>query len=221
MLRLTFDSPKSFAEQMKVVLETMQDRSTQWYPRWTPAASLAIGYVKQFVEPFVTKCVDTRRAAREDKDFVLEVLLPTEDFRGMAVPEVRRMFESSDCVQIGPDGTADQRPLAWAKGQAPKGQAKAAPHMPTTYFDVPTTPFTAESLRPAYLKAKLTRPIATKDGGTLRTVGDARAYMLALPNAGRCAGAGSAPRPCSSTERTSASSAGRSSSPCSTMPSST
>ena len=51
------------------------------------------------------------------------------------------------------------------------------------------------SLRPAYLKAKLTRPIATKDGGTLRTVGDARAYMLALPNAGRCAGAGSAPRP--------------------------
>jgi hypothetical protein len=37
------------------------------------------------------------------------------------------------------------------------------------------------SLRPAYLKAKLTRPIATKDGGTLRTVGDARAYMLALP----------------------------------------
>src|SRR5262249_39742500 len=73
MLRLTFDSPKSFAEQMNVVLETMHDRSTQWYPRWTPAASLAIGYVNQFIEPFVTKCVDTRRAAREDKDFVLEV----------------------------------------------------------------------------------------------------------------------------------------------------
>ena len=91
MLRLTFDSPKSFAEQMKVVLETMQDRSTQWYPRWTPAASLAIGYVKQFVEPFVTKCVDTRRAARQDKDFVLEVLLPTEDFRSMTVPECSRV----------------------------------------------------------------------------------------------------------------------------------
>jgi hypothetical protein len=61
------------------------------------------------------------------------------------------MFESSDCVQIGPDGTADQRPLAWAKGQAPKGQAKAAPHMPTTYFDVPTTLFTAESVITTYL----------------------------------------------------------------------
>jgi len=36
-------------------------------------------------------------------------------------------------------------------------------------------------LRPApYLSQKLTRPILTKDGGTLRTVLDARAYMLAL-----------------------------------------
>ena len=41
---------------------------------------------------------------------------------------------------------------------------------------------------------KLTRPIPTKDGGTLRTVRDAREYMLALPDgralreamAGRC-----------------------------------
>jgi hypothetical protein len=35
-------------------------------------------------------------------------------------------------------------------------------------------------LRPAYLSQKLTRPLVTKDGGTLRTVLDARAYMLAL-----------------------------------------
>jgi hypothetical protein len=34
---------------------------------------------------------------------------------------------------------------------------------------------------PAYLSRKLTRPLPTKDGGTLRTVLDARAYMLALP----------------------------------------
>jgi len=34
---------------------------------------------------------------------------------------------------------------------------------------------------PAYLSQKLTRPIPTKDGGTLRTVLDARTYMLALP----------------------------------------
>jgi hypothetical protein len=36
-------------------------------------------------------------------------------------------------------------------------------------------------LRPApYLSQKLTRPIVAKDGGTLRTVLDARTYMLAL-----------------------------------------
>jgi len=34
---------------------------------------------------------------------------------------------------------------------------------------------------PAYLSQKLTRPLAAKDGGTLRTALDARAYMLALP----------------------------------------
>jgi hypothetical protein len=35
-------------------------------------------------------------------------------------------------------------------------------------------------LRPAYLSQKLDRPLPTKDGGTLRTVLDARTYMLAL-----------------------------------------
>jgi hypothetical protein len=34
---------------------------------------------------------------------------------------------------------------------------------------------------PAYLSQKLTRPLPTKDGGTLRTILDTRAYMLALP----------------------------------------
>jgi hypothetical protein len=33
---------------------------------------------------------------------------------------------------------------------------------------------------PAYLSRKLTRPLVTKDGGTLRTVLDARTYMLGL-----------------------------------------
>ena len=32
----------------------------------------------------------------------------------------------------------------------------------------------------AYLSRKLSRPLPTKDGGTLRTVLDARAYMLRL-----------------------------------------
>jgi hypothetical protein len=33
----------------------------------------------------------------------------------------------------------------------------------------------------AYLSRKLTQALPTKDGGTLRTVLDARAYMLRLP----------------------------------------
>src|SRR5512132_956592 len=37
-------------------------------------------------------------------------------------------------------------------------------------------------LSSAYLAHKLTPyPLPTKDGGVLRTIGDARAYMLALP----------------------------------------
>jgi hypothetical protein len=35
----------------------------------------------------------------------------------------------------------------------------------------------------AYLSKKLTRPLATKDGGTLRTILDARVYMLRLSKA--------------------------------------
>ena len=39
-------------------------------------------------------------------------------------------------------------------------------------------------LRPAsYLSQKLTRPISTKDGGTLHTVAEARGYMLGLSKA--------------------------------------
>jgi len=38
----------------------------------------------------------------------------------------------------------------------------------------------AAMLRPAHLSRKLTRPLPTKDGGMLRTVFDARTYMLGL-----------------------------------------
>jgi hypothetical protein len=34
---------------------------------------------------------------------------------------------------------------------------------------------------PAYLSQKLTRPIPTKDGRTLRTIREVRDYVLALP----------------------------------------
>jgi len=36
-------------------------------------------------------------------------------------------------------------------------------------------------LPPAYLAKKLTRPLQTKDGATLRTIGEAADYVLALP----------------------------------------
>jgi hypothetical protein len=37
-------------------------------------------------------------------------------------------------------------------------------------------------LRPEYLAQNLTPyPLPTKDGGVLRTIGDAHAYMMALP----------------------------------------
>jgi hypothetical protein len=36
---------------------------------------------------------------------------------------------------------------------------------------------------PAYLSRQLTRPLPTKDGGTLRTVAEAKAYMLGLSKA--------------------------------------
>jgi len=39
-------------------------------------------------------------------------------------------------------------------------------------------------LRPAYLRTKLSKALPTKDGGTLRTIEDARAYMLKLKAAG-------------------------------------
>jgi hypothetical protein len=38
-------------------------------------------------------------------------------------------------------------------------------------------------LRPEYLFQKLDRPLPTKDGGTLRTVLDARTYMLGISEA--------------------------------------
>jgi hypothetical protein len=37
------------------------------------------------------------------------------------------------------------------------------------------------TLRPAYLEKKLAYPLPTKDGEVLRTIGDARDYLLALP----------------------------------------
>jgi hypothetical protein len=49
-------------------------------------------------------------------------------------------------------------------------------------------------LRSEYLFEKLTPyPLPTKDGGVLRTIGDARAYMVALPKNRENAPTGSTP----------------------------
>jgi hypothetical protein len=53
---------------------------------------------------------------------------------------------------------------------------------------------------PAYLQTKLTRPLPTKDGGTLRTVLDARTHMLALSQIGNTTSNGNALANCYSAD---------------------
>jgi hypothetical protein len=49
-------------------------------------------------------------------------------------------------------------------------------------------------MAPEYLAQRLTPyPLATKDGGVLHTIADARAYMLALPKTRSCAPTGNSP----------------------------
>jgi hypothetical protein len=47
--------------------------------------------------------------------------------------------------------------------------------------DLSLRPYICTMFPAAYLSKKLDRPLPTKDGGTLRTIGDACDYMLALP----------------------------------------
>ena len=55
----------------------------------------------------------------------------------------------------------------------PRQQHAANSHSPPGALMLP-------AVSRAYLSRKLTRPLPTKDGGTLRTVLDARAYMFRL-----------------------------------------
>lgn len=48
----------------------------------------------------------------------------------------------------------------------------------------PSAPYLSAMLPPAYLAKKLTRPLPTKDGVTLRTIADARKFILAVPTEG-------------------------------------
>src|SRR5262249_30760376 len=55
----------------------------------------------------------------------------------------------------------------------PRQQHAASSHSPSVALMFP-------AVSQSYLSQKLTRPLPTKDGGTLRTVLDARAYMFRL-----------------------------------------
>ncbi len=80
-------------------------------------------------------------------------------------------------------GTA-WRPRVFAKRALPRPRRPfktASPHF--VPFGLPFCrgrPILDAAMARAYLSKKLTRPLRTKDGGTLRTVLDARAYMLRL-----------------------------------------
>jgi hypothetical protein len=56
----------------------------------------------------------------------------------------------------------------------------------------------AMSLPAAYLSQKLTQPLPIKDGGVLRTVGEAASYVLSLDQAEHCNRWGGRPNCCSS-----------------------
>jgi hypothetical protein len=156
MLRLQFDSPKTFSDQLKIVLQTMQERSTQPYPRWTPASSLAIGYFTQLIKQFID-----RRIVKfgSKQPFKLEILLPTDDFRELKGSDVFGMFKGLDFAQIGPEGTSDGRPAFWVKREVVRSHGLA---LPRTYFDVPTTLSTVEEVIKKYLGERAS-PTEMKD----------------------------------------------------------
>jgi CAP12/Pycsar effector protein, TIR domain/Prokaryotic STING domain len=156
MLRLQFESPKTFANQLKIVLQTMQERSTQPYPRWTPASSLAIGYFTQLIEQFIKRRIDKFGSKQP---FKLEILLPTYDFRELKGSDVFGMFKGLDFAQIGPEGTLNGRPALWVKKEVVGSHGLA---LPRTYFDVPTTLSTVEAVITHYLGDKVT-PTETRD----------------------------------------------------------
>ena len=149
MLRLQFDSPKAFAHQLKTVLQIMEERLKEDYPRWTPASSLAIGYVNQLIEQFINRRIEKFG----DKPFRLEILLPTDDFRKLKGSDVARIFKQLDFAQIGPEGTSDGRPAFWIKNAAKGSYAHA---LPQRYFDIPTTLSTVEAVITTYLGQKST-----------------------------------------------------------------
>ena len=72
-------------------------------------------------------------------------------------------------------GTLDAPILSQTTNQASPARQQ---HAVDSHFS--SAPCMFRPVSRAYLSRKLTRPLPTKDGGTLRTVLDARAYMLRL-----------------------------------------
>lgn len=85
---------------------------------------------------------------------------------------------------IGPDAAVSA--LTGLGGVCPWGLARGAREQPNisrralTRLTNAIGPLWAMLLRPAYLSQKLDRPLPTTDGGTLRTIHDARDYMTAM-----------------------------------------
>src|SRR5262249_39683383 len=89
----------------------------------------------------------------------------------------RRHLEVVHASDVLNDAVASGVPNIDAEGEVGLGLHRGQIRLD---WPAPRAIYTPMLLRPAYLSQKLTRPLATKDGGTLRTVLDARTYMLAL-----------------------------------------
>src|SRR5262249_57394763 len=70
------------------------------------------------------------------------------------------------------------------RGRGPAGPSRGPPHPPRQQHAAsshsPSVALMFPAVSQSYLSQKLNRPLPTKDGGTLRTVLDARAYMFRL-----------------------------------------
>jgi predicted nucleotide-binding protein len=155
-LRFT-DDPESFADALRDVLQAMKERSEKPYPRWAPASSLAIGYVTNVIAPFVRSCEESRTKKGLDREFTVEVLLPTNDFRGTNVDAVRLIFEGAGCREVSATGERRRefirRPVLWSNNKALPSDLKQ-PACPAVYYDIPTTLITAERVITRYLDGR-------------------------------------------------------------------
>src|SRR5215813_716075 len=84
-------------------------------------------------------------------------------------------------ARAGPQAVAERHGLRYASMDNHSKRSDPPRKQPDTALTrIPFRGAYVPAVSRAYLSRKLTRPLRTKDGGTLRTVLDARAYMLRL-----------------------------------------